>query len=241
MHHEGSCCPGDLAKTCDWAAFNSAGPNANVLMGALVGGPGQDDVFADARQNEKTNEARVFYVAGSAGGATVRHVQQHWSTTSSIPAKAMPSSVLVMYACAAALTNSPVHQQRHTSHTCQEAVPLPSSPAGVAAALLQIPGLNCSGYFDKVTSRTVSARQPPSPPVKPPPKPKLPPPPPQIRSKSLNGEDDYALLVSYSWLFYEIQASGKLPEWNRALLRNGGWRSDSHLGDGADIGKDLSG
>ncbi len=82
VHHEGGCCSGDLAKTCDWAAFNTAGPNANVLLGALVGGPGQDDVFADARQNEKTNEARVFYVAGSAGGGHVAHVQQQCPASS---------------------------------------------------------------------------------------------------------------------------------------------------------------
>jgi hypothetical protein len=67
-HHEGSTCPSNLAETCDWGVFNSNGPNANVLTGALVGGPAMDATFVDKRQNFQTNEARVFYVAGAAGG-----------------------------------------------------------------------------------------------------------------------------------------------------------------------------
>jgi len=38
-HHRSSSCP--LAPaTCDWNNFNSPNPNPQLLIGALVGGPG---------------------------------------------------------------------------------------------------------------------------------------------------------------------------------------------------------
>jgi hypothetical protein len=54
-------------------------------------------------------------------------------------------------------------------------------------------------------------------------------------------EDDYALLLHNSYIFYEAQQSGALPPWNRVSLENGGWRGDAHLEDGGDVGRDLTG
>ena len=47
---------------------------------------------------------------------------------------------------------------------------------------------------------------------------------------------DYDEVLEKSILFYEAQRSGKLPSNNRVP-----WRGDSALGDGRDIGLDLSG
>jgi endoglucanase len=44
--------------------------------------------------------------------------------------------------------------------------------------------------------------------------------------------------------FFEGQASGVLPAWNRAARANGGWRGDAHTRDGfgpGGVGRDLSG
>ncbi len=47
---------------------------------------------------------------------------------------------------------------------------------------------------------------------------------------------NYAEALQKSFLFYEAQRSGKLPASNRIP-----WRGDSALGDGSDVGHDLSG
>jgi len=51
-----------------------------------------------------------------------------------------------------------------------------------------------------------------------------------------SGRFNYAEVLQKSLYFYEAQRSGKLPETNRVH-----WRGDSALGDGADVGVDLSG
>lgn len=47
---------------------------------------------------------------------------------------------------------------------------------------------------------------------------------------------DYGKVMGMSLLFYEAQRSGKLPANNRVP-----WRGDSALGDGNDVGLDLTG
>ena len=47
-HHRAASCP-DLPAVCDWAAINSPDPNPQVLRGAMVGGPNQNDEFVDDR------------------------------------------------------------------------------------------------------------------------------------------------------------------------------------------------
>lgn len=50
------------------------------------------------------------------------------------------------------------------------------------------------------------------------------------------GNQNYGEALQKSILFYEAQQTGKLPAWNRFP-----WRGDSTLGDGQDVGLDLSG
>ena len=47
---------------------------------------------------------------------------------------------------------------------------------------------------------------------------------------------NYGEALQKSIFFYEAQQSGELPDWNRVT-----WRGDSALGDGSDVGKDLTG
>ncbi len=47
---------------------------------------------------------------------------------------------------------------------------------------------------------------------------------------------NYAEALQKSLFFYEAQQSGELPDWNRVS-----WRADSALGDGSDVGHDLTG
>lgn len=41
-----SSCP-DPPATCDWNVFDAAKPNYHILIGALVGGPDQNDQYTD--------------------------------------------------------------------------------------------------------------------------------------------------------------------------------------------------
>ena len=50
------------------------------------------------------------------------------------------------------------------------------------------------------------------------------------------GKYNYGDVLGKSILFYEAQRSGRLPLNNRIH-----WRKDSALGDGRDVGKDLTG
>lgn len=47
---------------------------------------------------------------------------------------------------------------------------------------------------------------------------------------------NYGEALQKSFLFYEAQMSGRIPEWNRVA-----WRADATLGDGGSAGVDLSG
>lgn len=50
------------------------------------------------------------------------------------------------------------------------------------------------------------------------------------------GQHNYGEILGYSLLFYEAERSGPLPAEHRVE-----WRKDSALGDGQDIGEDLTG
>lgn len=60
-HHRGASC---RDSSCSWNDFNSPGCNPNVITGALVGGPGKDDGYVDARSDFQKNEVAIDYNAG---------------------------------------------------------------------------------------------------------------------------------------------------------------------------------
>lgn len=62
-HHRGSSCPNPPAG-CGWNEFNNPGPSPQLLKGALVGGPGQNDEYADSRKDYTKNEVTCDYNAG---------------------------------------------------------------------------------------------------------------------------------------------------------------------------------
>ena len=49
---------------CDWSDFNENRSNPNILYGALVGGPDQNDKYSDKRDDYIANEVTVDYNAG---------------------------------------------------------------------------------------------------------------------------------------------------------------------------------
>lgn len=66
-HHRASSCPSPITSECAWDAFNSLAPNPQTLYGALVGGPGADDSYTDARNDFIKNEVATDYNAGFTG------------------------------------------------------------------------------------------------------------------------------------------------------------------------------
>ncbi len=50
--------------TCDWNDFSSPDPNPQVLEGALVGGPDENDNWTDRRDDAVMNEVATDYNAG---------------------------------------------------------------------------------------------------------------------------------------------------------------------------------
>jgi len=63
-HHRSSSCQQPAPAPCDWNDYNSQNPNGQVLNGALVGGPDQNDNYQDDRTNFQTNEVAIDYNAG---------------------------------------------------------------------------------------------------------------------------------------------------------------------------------
>ena len=61
-HHRSSSCP--ETGPCGWDQFNSQSPNPQVLYGALVGGPDQNDGYTDHRGDYIKNEVACDYNAG---------------------------------------------------------------------------------------------------------------------------------------------------------------------------------
>nr|AGP76414.1 endo-beta-1,4-glucanase [Macrotermes carbonarius] len=62
-HHGSSSCP-PAPAVCDWSTYSSPGPNVHVLTGALVGGPDENDNYADDRNDYVQNEVATDYNAG---------------------------------------------------------------------------------------------------------------------------------------------------------------------------------
>ncbi|KAF3792090.1 Endoglucanase 23 [Nymphaea thermarum] len=73
IHHRGSSIPSVLAHpqfiACKEGSvyFNSSGPNPNVLVGAVVGGPGEDDVYGDDRADFRQSEPTTYINAPLVG------------------------------------------------------------------------------------------------------------------------------------------------------------------------------
>lgn len=68
-------CPNRPAD-CDWATYNSPNPNGQVINGALVGGPDNEDRYVDSRKNYVQNEVALDYNAGfQAALAGLLHAQ----------------------------------------------------------------------------------------------------------------------------------------------------------------------
>jgi len=64
-HHRSSSCP--TTGTCDWNNFNYNGPNPQILYGALVGGPNDQDAYTDSRSDYVANEVATDYNAAFSG------------------------------------------------------------------------------------------------------------------------------------------------------------------------------
>ena len=47
--------------------FNSTGPNPNILVGALVGGPGEDDIYDDDQADFRKSEPTTYINAPLVG------------------------------------------------------------------------------------------------------------------------------------------------------------------------------
>ena len=62
-HHASSSCPLS-PKPCTWDQFSSPRPNPQVLYGALVGGPDENDHYEDDRTDYIKNEVTTDYNAG---------------------------------------------------------------------------------------------------------------------------------------------------------------------------------
>lgn len=58
-----SSCP-DLPEPCGWKQFTWKSPNPQILYGALVSGPDQNDHYEDIREEFLYNEVTLDYNAG---------------------------------------------------------------------------------------------------------------------------------------------------------------------------------
>eukprot|EP00112_Aurelia_sp_Birch-Aquarium-sp1_P010471 Seg2234.1 transcript_id=Seg2234.1/GoldUCD/mRNA.D3Y31 product="Endoglucanase A" protein_id=Seg2234.1/GoldUCD/D3Y31 len=78
-HHTSSSCP-NAPASCGWNNFNSASPNPQVLYGALVGGPDNNDSYFDDRKDYVKNEVACDYNAGfQSAVAALRNLQNEGS------------------------------------------------------------------------------------------------------------------------------------------------------------------
>lgn len=69
-HHRGASCP-NMPASCGQEQFNSAGPNPQILYGALVGGPRLDGSYQDIRSDYIQNEVAIDYNAGFTGASAM--------------------------------------------------------------------------------------------------------------------------------------------------------------------------
>ena len=61
-HHRSSSCP-DLPAPCGQDAINNPGPNWQVLKGALVGGPNENDEYDDDRANYRVSWCTIIILS----------------------------------------------------------------------------------------------------------------------------------------------------------------------------------
>ncbi|KAF0773352.1 Endoglucanase [Aphis craccivora] len=74
-HHAASSCM-DRPAPCDWEAYRSAKPNPQVLYGALVSGPDENDNYKDLREEYIYNEVTLDYNAGfQSAVAGLKHLE----------------------------------------------------------------------------------------------------------------------------------------------------------------------
>ncbi|KAF8065624.1 celF [Scenedesmus sp. PABB004] len=73
LRNGGTCCAGESGTgpggCCDQPNFMSSNPAQITLLGGLVGGPDQSDVYPDIRNDYKQSEVAVDYNAGLTGAA----------------------------------------------------------------------------------------------------------------------------------------------------------------------------
>ncbi|XP_046580062.1 endoglucanase E-4-like isoform X2 [Haliotis rubra] len=62
-HHRSASCP-DRPAPCTEANLHSSGPSPQLLVGAIVGGPGNDDSYKDNREDYVHNEVACDYNSG---------------------------------------------------------------------------------------------------------------------------------------------------------------------------------
>jgi len=66
----------DRPAPCDWEAYRSTKPNPQVLYGALVSGPDENDNYKDLREEYIYNEVTLDYNAGcQAAVAGLKHLE----------------------------------------------------------------------------------------------------------------------------------------------------------------------
>lgn len=66
----------DRPAPCDWEAYRSAKPNPQVLYGALVSGPDENDNYKDLREEYIYNEVTLDYNAGfQSAVAGLKHLE----------------------------------------------------------------------------------------------------------------------------------------------------------------------
>ncbi|KAK2174573.1 hypothetical protein NP493_792g00000 [Ridgeia piscesae] len=63
-HHRAASCSADPSVPCSMSDKDKAGPNPNILYGALVGGPNGNDQYIDRRSDFTANEVATDYNAG---------------------------------------------------------------------------------------------------------------------------------------------------------------------------------
>ncbi|GFH08968.1 endoglucanase [Haematococcus lacustris] len=78
-HHRSASCSPDYAVPCGVNDANSSNPNPSVLQGALVGGPSNDDSYADGNL-DALNQSNVQTGVTSAT-APMAHAPVAWAIT----------------------------------------------------------------------------------------------------------------------------------------------------------------
>ncbi|KAG8331901.1 hypothetical protein J6590_032602 [Homalodisca vitripennis] len=74
-HHAASSCH-MMPEPCTWTEFGLDRPNPQILYGALVSGPDENDFYQDKREDYVYNEVTLDYNAGfQSAVAGLRHLQ----------------------------------------------------------------------------------------------------------------------------------------------------------------------